>query len=1126
MNFATNSLVIVIIVASVSLAAGAEPPAQSRPQVNLDGVWNFATDPDNRGEAEKWYLPSTKLPAMPLPGYARGANGKIRVPGIWDNQGYGTETDRFHHHFEGKGWYQREIAIPREWKGQRVFLVITGVCRYSKTWINGQFLGEHVGYVSAQEHDITAYVTPGQIATLTIQVDSKQRWAIDSLAGASSLIDFVDTPWGGIWGHVFLEARADCWLSDLFVRSDVSDSSCSASAVLRGDAVRPDRIRLEVFDAAGRRVAETTNKLATKPAAGEELTVKAAWPDPALWTLESPNLYRARLSLLSGDKVLDAVDSRFGMRQFAIDGHHLLLNGKRIMLCGYGDDHIYPAQMAMPCDKEMHLTRLRKIKSYGFNHVRHHSTIMPPEYYDACDEVGMICTAEFPIAYRHFLPGTGTAWKAHVPPGTDPGPAIETYKQQWAAAIKRFRNHPSIFCWVMGNEIYDGIPLRVDFHRLVHELDPSRFFADSDGVWGAAICAAYYNERTIFDAENDRDTLDLFFTQFDEVGGDPIQSPGKYASPRPTKPMILHEAGNYVTFSRPDLADQFQHNMKPFWLTTGRAKLEKLGLLQEANAWAEKSERLYALCHKFNIEFARKSPYISGYHWWLFQDYWTSSNGIVDHYFRPKSVTPEEVLQYNGDVVLLQDGLARTYRGGDRLQLKLFVSNYSPKNLQGNLNYEVQADGRTVVQERLTLQSAPQGELSAMTTIDLELPDVEAPVSLKIAAALVSGNKKFTNQWATRLYPAVIRPAALPLPVFADQAQIEQCKAWGAQPIPEEGELVSRAVYVVGWPCDPRVIAALKKGASVVMLEGAELLLKSHTIRFRTSWWKAGDSPRSNHTGTLVYDHPVTRAMAPDGWCDDGWFHLIEGANKFVWEGVPKRPDVMIRALPGIVLIQDAALLFEVGVEKGTLLVSGLNHHQAQERPENQWLVARLLERAAKGPQPKAKWPASFLAIISVAPDGCLSGFRRLVANEGEEGTWHSYREDKARMIFCRQTKPGNTITWQTAPVPRKVTGDSVTFVFAGGTGYGSEPKTKGFALDINGREALRFDLPKPAIWQSRDKRVELRFEVRRTMSADQFGLFHLTAPRHMLEPGEPCVLRVRSIGTGSRRWFGLNPYF
>jgi hypothetical protein len=290
--------------------------------------------------------------------------------------------------------------------------------------------------------------------------------------------------------------------------------------------------------------------------------------------------------------------------------------------------------------------------------------------------------------------------------------------------------------------------------------------------------------------------------------------------------------------------------------------------------------------------------------------------------------------------------------------------------------------------------------------------------------------------------------------------------------------------------------------------------------------------------------------MAPDGWCDDGWFHLIEGSKKFELETMPQRPEVIIRALPGMLVVRDYALLFEVGVEKGTLLASGLNHRRAAGRPENDWLIARLLERAATFALPKAGWPASLFTMVSVAPEGSLPGFRRLVANEGEDSVWHSYREDNARVLICRQTKPGNRVTWETAPVPKddsprppagegqgvravdvataakESSSNSITFVFAGGLGFGSDPKSEGFALEINGKESLRFDLPDPKTWQSADKRVELRFDERRTLSVDHFGLFHLTVPRDMLKPGEPCVLAVRSLGTGSQRWFGLNPYF
>lgn len=1100
---------------------GSTAYAEVRQVLNLDGVWSFATDPDNRGETDKWYQPDEKLPAMPLPGYAPTANGTIQVPGVWDNQGYGTETDKVRHNFVGKGWYKRQIEIPQSWTGRRAFLVITGVHRYSKVWIDDHFLGEHIGYLSAQEYDVTQYAAPGKTVTLTIQVDSKQRWAVDALFGASSLADYMDIEWGGIWGHVQLEARSDAWLSDLFVQPDVANSSCAVSATLNGKADAAEAAKLEVFDNDGQRVAENLLKVDPSTSVGQSIAVKAAIPGAKLWTPDSPTLYTARLSLLKGDQVLDTVESRFGMRQFTVDGYRLLLNGKRIMLCGYGDDHIYPAKMAMPSDKELHLKQLRIIKSYGFNHVRHHSTIMPPEYYEACDEVGMITTAEFPICYNVFLPEFGDTWKARVSPGTDPAPAIETYKREWAAAIKRHRNHPSILCWVMGNELWDGIPLRHEFQRIARELDPGRFFVDSDGLWGFNLAGRGTN---ILESKEDRSTLDLYLLMFN-VFTNPIDSPAKFQTPVPIKPIISHEAGNYVTFSRPDLVDQFQDNIKPFWLAAGKTTLEELGLLQEANAWAEKSERLYALLHKCNLESLRKNPYISGYHWWLFQDYWTSSNGIVDHYFRPKSITKEEVLKYNDEVVLLQEGLDRTYRGKSRFALKLLVSNFSTEPLHGELAYELKAGGQPLAVQQLSLKQVPQGDVGEAAQIAFKLPDVSEPTKLTITAKLTAGERTFGNDWTTWLYPAVIRPEASSVPVFADDTQIKPWSEWGVKPIPASGALSNQAVYVVSWPCDPRVVDAMKRGASVMLLEGAGQLMKSYGVTFRTTWWKAGDAPENNNTGTFVYDHLATRDMVPDGWCDDGWFHLLEGATKCVFDEKYARPEVIIRALPSMVRVEDQAILFEVGVEKGSLIVSGLNHRRAEGRPENEWIIARLLDHAAQFPQPKAKWPASFFSVVSVAPEGCLPGFRRLVTNEGEDGTWHSFREDNARVLICRQNKPGNLLTWETASMPKESGNDRVTFVFAGGLGYSSEPKTEGFALEINGKETLRFDLPEPKTWQNADSRVELRFDSLRTISVDQFGLFYLTVPRDMLKPGEPCVLGVRSLGTGSRRWFGLNSY-
>lgn len=932
--------------------------ASPRSVIDLDGPWSFATDPGDAGEAEQWYLPGKQLPPMPLPGYAPEADGVIQVPGIWDNQGYGTETDKLRHNFVGKGWYKRQVKVPRGWGAGRVFLCIGGVHRYAKTWINGHYLGEHIGFLSEFEYDITDCIIPGGNATIVIQVDCRQRWDVDAMIGSMNLADFMMVEWGGIWGHVKLESRARAWLSELFVRPRISDSACTASATLNGMPNTANGLRLDVFDRAGKKVARTTIGLGSQ-APASAVSAEVIIPDAQLWSPDHPYLYTAELSLMDGKKVVDSISTRFGMREIRIDGPWILLNGKRVMLHGYGDDNIYPEEMAMSVDKELHLRRLRTIKSYGFNHVRLHSSIMPPEYYEACDEVGIMPTAEFPIAYSLFLPGTGDYWKERVPKDTSPRECNETYKREFEAAIKRHRNHPSIICWVMGNEFWNGVPLRHHFSSIARRLDPTRPFADSDGLFGG-----------VLDPANDRDTLDIHFLMFD-VWHSPLEDPDMFKTPVPRKPIVSHENSNYVTFSRPDLIDQFRHNIKPYWLPTGKEKLLKLGLMDEATMWAEKSERLFMLLQKINIETLRKNPYISGYHWWLIQDYWTSSNGILDTYFRPKSIAPEEVLKINGDLVILQDGLASTYRGGGKLDARLKVSNFLPDAIVGaEFAWKVLVDNKPLAEGRRAV-AAEQGTLVEADRIVLELPDVTRPTSVRIETALAANGREFTNDWTTRLFPkAMSGPSAnSSVPVYADETAAPLVAGLGAKPMPKDGSLAQQAVYVVG-SLHKRVIDAASQGACVVMVDGAGELLATRPKTFRTSWWKAGHngglehlpvSYEANDCGTVVYDHPITRQMAPDGWCDDGWYSLVDESKALVLEDAPCRPNVIIRALPGFAAVEDKALLFEVGLGEGSLIVSGLNHRKAAATPEGEWLLAKLIEHAAGFPKPDAKWPVSYL---------------------------------------------------------------------------------------------------------------------------------------------------------------------
>ena len=422
------ALTLLLLFPGAVYAAGG---ADGRPRASLDGTWQFRIDPDSRGEEERWFAPAPDEEVWrAVPHVA----GNIRVPGIWDAQGYGQPTDKVKHNFVGQGWYRREMRIPGNWpRGHSMFLVLEGISRYAKVWIDGKLIGpEARGCIGSHEWDITPYVKPGQEATLVVCVDSRQRWDVDPLLGTAQLNDFVEVAWGGLWGHVYVEARPRVRLADIYLRTSlgydpsggVRETSCGVRATVidEGGSHRAGgRLRLELLTPEGRLAARAEGHIRTDgPQDSAQTEVWAEVPDARLWTPDTPYLYHARVTLTLPDGTTDVLTRRYGLREVLFAGSKILLNGQPLYLRGYGDDHIYPEQFSMPTDIDLYRQRLRAIKAFGFNHCRHHSIVMPHEYYDACDELGMLPSPEMLIAYSPQLPGTGSLWKEHVAPGTSP----------------------------------------------------------------------------------------------------------------------------------------------------------------------------------------------------------------------------------------------------------------------------------------------------------------------------------------------------------------------------------------------------------------------------------------------------------------------------------------------------------------------------------------------------------------------------------------------------------------------------------------------------------------------------------------------------------------------------------
>ena len=172
---------------------------------------------------------------------------------------------------------------------------------------------------------------------------------------------------------------------------------------------------------------------------------------------------------------------------------------------------------------------------------------------------------------------------------------------------------------------------------------------------------------------------------------------------------------------------------------------------------------------------------------------------------------------------------------------------------------------RSIAKRQATLRDTPQGDVAqAAATIDLELPAAVSPTKLKLVAELVAGEKRFANDWTAWLYPAVTKPRRAGGARFRRAGSACQAAAMGHQTLAGRRR-VGRSGGIRNSPLrrSPAWSTCSNAAAAWWPSTAWTTRLNFRNVAYGTSWWKGSDFSQANYTGTLVYDHPVTRAMAP-----------------------------------------------------------------------------------------------------------------------------------------------------------------------------------------------------------------------------------------------------------------------
>ncbi len=187
--------------------------------------------------------------------------------------------------------------------------------------------------------------------------------------------------------------------------------------------------------------------------------------DPVLWDIDAPYLYHITTELYRQDKLVDSITQNLGFRHIEFDADKgFFLNGTHRKINGTCEHHVLGSLGA--AQNEAALRRqLLTLKEMGVNSIRNAHNMPPENMLNLCDELGLLLyTESFDMWERT---------KTDYDYGNDFKDWWQKDLESW---VRQDRNHPCVFIWGIGNEIYDthfdrGLEITKELHEAVRRLD-------------------------------------------------------------------------------------------------------------------------------------------------------------------------------------------------------------------------------------------------------------------------------------------------------------------------------------------------------------------------------------------------------------------------------------------------------------------------------------------------------------------------------------------------------------------------------------------------------------------------------------------------------------------------------
>lgn len=403
--------------------------------MNFNTKWAFSKEASSIPESmpERWYW--------------------VNLPHCWndiDGQDGGND------YFRGTAYYAKEIEKAELPEGKQYYLEIKGANSSADVYLDGKKLAHHDGGYSTWRVNLTEELKDKSL--LVIAVNNGENDVV-----YPQMADF--TFYGGIYRDVNILAVDDSHFdldyfggNGLMVTPEIAGEDAKVEVqVFLTNSKEDQKLQYRIFDQEGNVTAETTVSVS-------ETKVTLDIPGVHHWNgRKDPYLYRAEVTLLTGEEVTDQVSTRFGCRTYEIDPERgFILNGEEYPLRGVSrhQDRWGLGNALLP---EHHIEDMDLICEVGATTIRLAHYQHDQFFYDLCDERGMVVWAEIPYISNHMPKGR------------------ENTISQMRELVTQNYNHPSIVVWGLSNEITmkgaSDEDLRENheiLNNLVHEMDSTR----------------------------------------------------------------------------------------------------------------------------------------------------------------------------------------------------------------------------------------------------------------------------------------------------------------------------------------------------------------------------------------------------------------------------------------------------------------------------------------------------------------------------------------------------------------------------------------------------------------------------------------------------------------------------